>query len=306
MYKNLRFYRVQSAWPAAEADVAARLERNAFKPCGPYTERSSGWESMHGYGLCRAINGAHFLQLRTQSRVLPAAAIREALEERINEYAARMQEPPSRREVRRLKGEIRDELLPQALLKSERVQGFFLHAEQVLCIDAGSEGKAERFLDQLRPCMESFEFSSLEFNQPLSPLLTALLLGEHIPGLQLGQECRMQDVSDKQAVAVWRNVDLQAADVQQHLAASMKLTHLAVDFESLLGGVLSEVGTLSKVKFPTRSDDETASETDPLARADADYVLLSGAVRGLLQLLSKQLGGISAGPDTAATQASAA
>ncbi|MEE4186371.1 MAG: recombination-associated protein RdgC [Gammaproteobacteria bacterium] len=306
MYKNLRFYRVFSPWPATEAAVDARLERNAFKPCGPYTERSSGWEVPHGDALCRGVNGAHFLQLRTQSRVLPAAAIREALEERISDYAARMQEPPSRREVRRLQGEIRDELLPQALLKSERIQGCFLQSEQVLCIDAGSDGKAERFLDQLRPCMEQFEFAPLEFNKPLAPLLTALLLGEHIPGLQLGYECRMQDVSDKAAVAVWRNVDLQAADVQQHLAASMKLTHLAVDFESLLGGVLSELGTVSKIRLPTRSDDETASETDPLARADADCVLLSGAVRGLLQLLSKQLGGFRTGGDAAGTQASAA
>src|SRR5690606_40407669 len=60
------------------------------------------------------------LRLRTQTRLLPAAALNEALEVRIAEYRERMQQEPPRRVKRQLKDQTRDELLPKALLKSQR------------------------------------------------------------------------------------------------------------------------------------------------------------------------------------------
>jgi len=313
MFRNLRFYRVHSAWPESESAVAARLQSREFKPCGPYSERSAGWERLHDYGYCRRINGADFMQLRVQSRVLPAAALNEAVEARAAEYTARMQEPPSPRERRRLRAELRDELLPQALLKSERIGGCFLLAESTLGIDAGSDVKAERFLDQLRPCMPAFEFAPLAYNDPLGPLLNALLMGEVVPDLGLGRECRLQDPSDKQAVALWRNVDLQAADVHQQLQNGMQLTHLAVEFDALFSGVLATDGRLSKLRWAESAIDDrpppaSAAAPDPkdeLAQADADAVLLSGAARQFLRTLERQLDGF-ASERTVAAEVSAA
>lgn len=43
MFRNVRFYRLQSDWPETEAALSKELEKANFKPCGPLTERSSGW-----------------------------------------------------------------------------------------------------------------------------------------------------------------------------------------------------------------------------------------------------------------------
>ena len=123
MFRNLRFYRVTSPWPESEQDLSETLNRNVFTPCGSFSERSAGWESPVSNAddpLCRRLNGADLFQLRTQSRVLPVAAITEALEERLVEFRSRMALEPTRAELRRLKEETRDKLLPKSLVKSER------------------------------------------------------------------------------------------------------------------------------------------------------------------------------------------
>ncbi len=107
MFRNLRFYRVTSPWPDSEEKLSEILSENAFTPCGSFAERSAGWEAPGGNEndpLCRRLNGADLFQLRTQSRVLPVAAINEALEERVAEFRTRMELEPTRAEVRRLKG----------------------------------------------------------------------------------------------------------------------------------------------------------------------------------------------------------
>ena len=111
MFRNLRFYRVTSPWPESEEELSEILSANTFSPCGSFAERSAGWESPgtnENDPLCRRLNGADLLQLRTQSRVLPVAAINEALEERLIEFRTRMELEPTRSEVRRLKEETRD------------------------------------------------------------------------------------------------------------------------------------------------------------------------------------------------------
>ena len=102
MFRNLRFYRVTSPWPESEEKLSEMLAENAFTPCGSFAERSAGWEALgsnENDPLCRRLNGADLFQLRTQSRVLPVAAINEALEERVAEFRTRMELEATRAEV---------------------------------------------------------------------------------------------------------------------------------------------------------------------------------------------------------------
>ncbi len=76
MFRNLRFYRITSSWPESEEALSEILSENAFSPCGSFSERSAGWEALGNNEddpLCRRLNGADLIQLRTQSRILPVA-----------------------------------------------------------------------------------------------------------------------------------------------------------------------------------------------------------------------------------------
>ena len=43
MFRNARMYRLESDWPDSEAAASEELAKASFTPCGPLTERSSGW-----------------------------------------------------------------------------------------------------------------------------------------------------------------------------------------------------------------------------------------------------------------------
>ncbi len=294
MFRNLRFYRVTSPWPESEEALSELLSENAFSPCGSFSEKSAGWEALGNNEddpLCRRLNGADLLQLRTQSRVLPAAAIKEALEERVVEFTSRMEQEPTRSELRRLREETRDKLLPKSLVKSERNRACFIQSESLLVIDAGTETKAEWFLDQLRPCFDQFHCTPLTFNILPADLMHSIFMGESPLGFSIGRECRMQDTSDSKSVVTWRDFELTDHSIRQHVVEGMKLTHLGLGFDEVMCCVINEDGIFSKIKFIQGEAVDNFDDEDPMARLDADFVLLTGAVRRLVEDLKKLLGG---------------
>ena len=293
MFRNLRFYRVTSPWPESEEKLSEKLAENAFTPCGSFAERSAGWETMgnnESDPLCRRLNGADLFQLRTQSRVLPVAAINEALEERLAEYRSRMELEPTRAEVRRLKEETRDKLLPTSLVKSERSRACFVHSESLLVIDVGTISKAEWVIDQIRACFDEFYCTPLTFNNSPGDLLTGIFMGDSPLGFSLGRECRMQDVKDTKSVVTWRDFELSDHSIRQHVVEGMRITHLGVGFDEVMTCVIDQEGVISKVKFIEGEVVDQWGE-DPQAKMDADFVLLTGAVRRLMEDLKKLLGG---------------
>lgn len=294
MFRNLRFYRITSPWPESEEKLSEILAENAFSPCGAYSERSAGWEApadFDGAPLCRRLNGADLLQLRTQSRVLPVAAIKEAMADKVTEYRSRMAQEPPRSELRRLREETKDDLLPRALLKSERNRACFIHSESLLVIDAGTDSKAEWFIDQLRTCFGEFNCTPLAFNHEPAELLKRVFLGESPLGFTLGRECRMQDLSDSKSIATWREFELTDPAIRKHVADGMKLTHLGVGFDELVSCVINEHGDITKFKFSEGDAADIPDSDDPLARLDADFVLLSSTVTRMVANLKKLLGG---------------
>ncbi len=293
MFRNLRYFRFDADWPATEEAVSDALGNAAFEACGPLTERSSGWVPVRpdaGELLARRVAGADLLLMRSQSRVLPAAAINEALEARVEEFRARTGEIPGAREKRRLKAETRDRLLPQAMLKSDRIWGYVDPGERIIGIDSAQEAVAERFLRRLKAAFGDLPVKPLDFREPVRGLLTRIFLGNAPRQFALGRECRMQDAKDPGAIVRWSEFDLQEKSIRDHVADGMLLKDLAIEYDNLLGCVLDEKGVLRKLRF-LGVDDAAEDGDDELARFDAGFALATGTLRRLLGDLGKLLGG---------------
>jgi recombination associated protein RdgC len=294
MFRSVRFYRLNSPWPDSEQALSERLAGAAFRPCGPYAERSSGWEPPSGDSdglLARRVEGADLLRLRTQTRLLPTAAINEALEDRLEAYRERMQEEPGRREKRKLKEQTRDELLPKALLKSERTSGFVIATQRLIGISTLSATRAERFLEQLRASLPGLDVTPLCFKRPVGDLLTRIFLNDAASGFALGGECRMCDPSDSKATVRCADMDLTDAAVRKHVTDGMHLTHLGIEFNNLLACTIDRNGGIAKLKLAGLDADEQETDEDPLVRLDADFALLTAALRQLMAAMKQALGG---------------
>lgn len=291
MFRNLRFYQFDSGWPTSEEKLSEALQTAAFKQCGPLTERSSGWVPVHaaaGDSLARRVNAADLFRMRSQSRVLPAAAVNEELELRIEDYKSRMGEEPSGREKRRLKAEARDELMPKALLKSDRIWGYVDPKLQIIGIDTAQSTMAERFLRRLSAALTLSDVRPLQFEKPVGDLLNRIFLGDISSEFVVGRECRMQDAADSGSKVRWKNFDLSDSSIRDQVTSGMRLTHLAIEYANVMSCVVDENGVVSKVRF-LGMDDDTNDEVDPVARQDAEFVLVAGTLRAFLTDLRKIL-----------------
>jgi DNA recombination-dependent growth factor C len=72
----------------------------------------------------------------------------------------------------------------------------------------------------------------------------------------------------------------------------MRLTHLAIEYDNIMSCVLDKNGVISKLRF-IGMDDDSDDHNDPLARLDAEFVLVTGTLRKLAGDLEKLLGGFS-------------
>jgi recombination associated protein RdgC len=291
---------VSSPWPDSEQTLSEKLAAAAFKPCGSYTERSSGFEPPTGADdapLARRVSGVDLLRLRNQVRVLPAAAVNEALDVRLAEYRARMQEEPGRRTKRKLKEQTRDELLPKALLKSDRTTGLFLTNEKILAVGTASEKRAERFLELTRMALGKLDAEPLTFARPIENVLGRVFAGDPPPKFALGREARMRERADAKGSVRWSEIDLTHANVRSCVKDGMELTHLGIEFDGALRGVLDAKGALGKLKLSGLDEaaDEAAEGTEraenPVARLDAELALFGGTLRQLVVGLKQALGG---------------
>ena len=297
MLRSVRFYSVGNPWPASEQELSDKLAGAAFKPCGPHVERSSGFEPpAHAQSglFARRVGGADLLRLRSQVRVLPAGALNEALEVRLDEYRARMQEEPGRRTKRQLKEQMRDELLPKTLLRSERTSALYIAAERVLAVGSGSESRAARLIEHLRSALSHLDATPLEFTRPFGELLAGVFTGNGPRELVLAHECRLRETSEDKGTVRWQNVDLARAAVQRCLKDGMELTHLGFEYGNALRAVLDARGTVTKLELLGQDAADLGGEDD-VTRQDAEIALLGGTLRELLATLRRTLGGEPAG-----------
>ena len=293
-FRNLKIYRIHSQWPKTEEELSEVLSEAEFKPCGAFSERSGGFEAPvenAGDRLCRKVSGADLLQMRVQTRLLPPAAVQEALAGRVEAFKQRMNSEPNRAERRDMKEEVYSQLLPLALLKSDRVQAFYLSEEGLLVMGTASDSVAEYFLDQLKRTMVGLQYSPLAYKQPPLDLMNKLFLGNAQPPLRLGRECRMRDPSDTKASVNWLDMELSDPAVRRHVTEGLKIDRLGMTFDQVCTLVMDEDLIFRKVRLLGQDDMDDVPEEDPIAKHDAEFVIMAGCVKSLLNALKTQLGG---------------
>jgi recombination associated protein RdgC len=112
--------------------------------------------------------------------------------------------------------------------------------------------------------------------------------------ITLRRECRMQSQLDSKAIATWPDMDLDDDSIRHHLTVGMQLTHLGMSYDNICSLVLSTDAIISKFKFFEGDEVDTTDDEDPLARQDANFVLLTGTLKRLLADLAKELDGYAA------------
>ena len=296
-FRNLNIYQLTESFQTSADELEQRLAEQAFTPCRGLDTHRVGWVAplgKHGEQLTHVSNGRYMLCMRREERILPAAVVREAVEDKVDAIAAEQNRHVGRKERGEIKDEIIIDLLPRAFTRSARIFAYIDPANDWLIVDSASINRAEELLSLLRESLGSLKLRPLAVNHAPTDLMTRWVL-EHPPaGLEVADECELREVSDKGGVIRMRGVDLGSREVQQHLQSGRYVARLALEWQQRIGFLLTDDLAIRRLRFLDLVMEEAAdTEADDEAmRFDADFALMAMELARFIPALCDQLGGV--------------
>lgn len=296
-FRNLQLYRLIEPFDRTPESLHELLAAHAFRPCAGLDTHSLGWVAPAGReasALAHAAGGRIMLCLRREDRLLPAAVVREHVEEKAEAIAAAESRSVGRKERQRLRDEVMTDLLPRAFTRSTRQYAYIDPAAGWLVIDSATAKKAEDLLTALRDALGSLRVRPLAVNNAPAATMTRWLEHSLPAGFALGDECELKEPVDNGGVMRGRRIDLASAEVRSHLDSGMQVAKLAVEWRDRVGCLLCDDLGIRRLRFLDLVMDE-AAETDAddeLARFDADFALMGMELARFIPAVVDALGGL--------------
>ena len=161
-FKNLQIYRLPAPWDMSAERLEEQLAKKPFHPCGSQDMESRGWLSPLGNEvLVHAVGGQFLICLGFEHRLLPSAVVKQEADERAEELAEQQGYKLGRKQMKELREQVTQELLPRAFTRRRRMFAWLDPVNGWLVVDAGSQSKAEDMLEQLRHTLDSLPLTLL-------------------------------------------------------------------------------------------------------------------------------------------------
>jgi recombination associated protein RdgC len=299
MFKNARLYRLDSPFSHTAEELEAHLGTRRFRPCGPVETATLGWSAPLGDeagALVHGVGGCLLLCARKQERLLPSAAVAEAVDERIGEIEAGEARDVGRAERRRVREQVVTEMLPRAFTRSRRTLLYVDTLAGWLLVDAAGEKPAEEVVSLLRETLGTLPAKPPAPRQAPAGILTAWLMEGGAPAdFAPADACELRDSRDTASVIRASGHDLMSEEILNHLRAGKQAVKLALDWEDRLSFVLADDLSLKRLRvgdalLDELDQDETGGAADPAARLDAEFAIMALQLRELIGRLDSLFG----------------
>ncbi len=295
-FKNLCLFRFTTPFALDAEELHARLAEHAFTPCASLELVSKGWVSplgRHSEQLAHAANGCILICARREEKILPSAAVRELVDDKV----IAIEEQEARRVRRKERDQIRDEilleLLPRALTRSRRTFGYVSVADGLLVVDASSAKAAEEFVALLRQTLGSLPTVPCTTKQSPAAVLTDWLAEQPPADITLGEDYELRESGEEGAIVRCRRQDPEAEEVKTHLRSGKYAVKLAIDWNQRLSCVLDAELGVRRLRFSDIVEEERAGveAEDEVSRLDADFALMTMELAQFIPRLLEVFGG---------------
>jgi len=293
MFKNLQVYRLPAPWAVTADQLAAALAPHAFTPASSNELLRQGWEPpREGGALVHAAAGQFLLQLKTEKKVMPAAAVNAVAKAKADELEEQQGFRPGKKAMKELKERAADEMLPRAFTVPSVTRVWIDPINGWLVVDAAAAGKADDVIKLLLKAVDRMPLESLRVQSSPVAMMTAWLEADQAPhNFTIDQDTELRATGAGQAKVRYMKHSLDPADVGRHIAAGKQCTRLAMTWSSRISFVLTESLAIKSVKaLDILKEGQTAVYSD-VERFDNDFTLMTGELAKLLADLVEALGG---------------
>ena len=296
-FKNLRAYRLPERLGLDAEGLAQRLASRPFVPCRPAQPQSSGWVAAlddSAEALVHAAGPWWLLRLRREEKLLPASVIRDEVANRVSQIQAAEGRRVHRKERQQLSEEVTQDLLPRAFTRARGIDALLSERDGWLWVNQASAAQAEDFLAMLRDGIGSLPAELPVTRKSPAATLSEWLLHDRLPtGFTLGTEADLVEPGEEGGVVRARNMLLDCDEIRAHIESGKQVQRLALSWEDRVDFVLGADLVVRRLKFAdalTGANEDI--NDDPLARRDADFLLMAETLGELWPKLVEAFGGI--------------
>jgi len=297
-FRNARIYRFTKPFTLSEEVLEEKLSEGAFKPCGPQDSAKLGWVAplgRHGQQKVFSSGGCHMVCLRKEEKLLPAAVVKEAVDERVELIEQEQARPVRRKEKNEIRDQLELEMLPRAFSRSRHTFAYISPADGLLVVDASSANAAEALTSHLRETLGSLPVRPPVVNQAPAFTMTGWVTGNlDVPqSLALEDECELRDDSEEGGVIRVKGFDLREDEIRAHLEGGMEVTRLALNWDDELSFTLDSELAVRRLKFGDGFQDklDDIEADDAAAKFDASFQLMTLEFARLVPALLEAFGG---------------
>ncbi|MGE5384395.1 MAG: recombination-associated protein RdgC [Betaproteobacteria bacterium] len=293
-FRNLQLYRLPAPWELDLGRLEEQLQRGVFRRCASNEPMSRGWVSPRGDGaLVHALDHRWLIALGVEQRLLPTAVVNDVVRERSEAMEAQNGFKPGRKQLRELREQITDELMPRAFTRKRNTFAWIDPVTGWFGIDASSPAKAEEVIEHLRWSLGELPLKVINTQRsPISAMADWLAAGEAPAGFSIDRDCELKAVGEDKAAVRYVRHPLEGDEIKAHLAAGKLPTRLALTWNDRVSFVLTEKMEIKRLAFLDLIKEEAEKNAEHAdEQFDADFALMSGEFSRLIPDLLEALGG---------------
>ncbi|CAI1716435.1 recombination-associated protein RdgC [Serratia marcescens] len=296
-FKNLMVYRLSREVALNADEMEKQLNAFAFTPCGSQDMAKTGWVSpmgSHSDALTHAVNGQIVICARKEEKILPSPVIKQELQAKIERLEAEQHRKLKKTEKDALKDEVLHSLLPRAFSRFNQTFMWIDTVNDLIMVDAASAKRAEDTLALLRKSLGSLPVVPLTMESPIELTLTEWVRSGEMPaGFAIQDEAELKAILEEGGVIRCKKQNLISDEIAVHIEAGKLVTKLAVDWQERIQLMLSDDGSLKRLKFADtlREQNDDIDRDDFAQRFDADFILMTSELAALIKNTIEALGG---------------
>ncbi|MDR6445683.1 recombination associated protein RdgC [Paraburkholderia terricola] len=293
-FKNLQLHRLPAPWSVTPAQMEKWLAPHAFAPGNSVEMQSHGWASPRDNdSLVYSLNGQMLLTFRTEKKLLPASVVTQVTKARAADLEEQQGFKPGRKQMRELKEQVTDELLPRAFSIRRDTRVWIDTKNGWLVIDAASQAVADEVRGLLVKSIDQLPLGTVRVTQsPVAAMTGWLVAGEGPAGFTLDQDTELRSPAEGNATVRYVGHALDAEDMRRHIEAGKQCMRLAMTWNDRVSFVLTPSLTIKRIApldVLKEAGDPTAQNDDE--RFDSDLTLMTAELERMLGDLLDALGG---------------
>lgn len=296
MFKNALLYRIGPWEPPTSAEIEARLDAGRFVECGASQQESIGWVEPRGEKngvLMEGVGGQLILKLCIERKAVPSQVVKNTLEAQLDKVEADTGRRPKGKKAKELKEDIVHGLLPRAFPKRSTTLVWIDPRAKLVIVGAGSVKASDRIVSMLVELLGGgITLTLLQTELSPATAMAEWLKSREAPaGFTIDRECELKQPDSEKSLVRYARHTLDIDEVGEHIAQGKLPTSLAMTWNSRVSFVLTEAGTVKKIKLLDVALEGAGSTGKDDNGFDTDVAITTGELSQLFPQLIDALGG---------------